>query len=69
MHAIILVGGRGTRLQPLTDTRPKPMLPIVDVPFLEHQLRHLRAHGVTAVAGGYWPPTWLRETAEDRSPR
>ena len=43
MHAIILVGGRGTRLQPLTDTRPKPMLPILDRPFLEHQLRLSRA--------------------------
>ena len=30
MHAIILVGGRGTRLQPLTDTRPKPMMSLVD---------------------------------------
>lgn len=57
MHAIILVGGRGTRLQPLTDSRPKPMLPIIDVPFLEHQLRHLKAHGVTAVtfACGFLP--------------
>jgi mannose-1-phosphate guanylyltransferase len=57
MHAIILVGGRGTRLQPLTDTRPKPMLPIVDRPFLEWQLEHLKAHGVTAVtfACGFLP--------------
>ena len=57
MHAIILVGGRGTRLQPLTDTRPKPMLPIVDRPFLEHQLAFLRGHGVTSVtfACGFLP--------------
>ncbi|MCW2955731.1 MAG: GDP-mannose pyrophosphorylase [Thermoleophilia bacterium] len=57
MHAIILVGGRGTRLQPLTDTRPKPMLPILGRPFLEHQLAHLKAHGVTAVtfACGFLP--------------
>lgn len=57
MHAIILVGGRGTRLQPLTDTRPKPMLPILGVPFLEHQLRYLQGHGVTAVtfACGFLP--------------
>ncbi len=57
MHAIILVGGRGTRLQPLTDTRPKPMLPILGVPFLEHQLRYLKAHGVTGVtfACGFMP--------------
>lgn len=57
MHAILLVGGRGTRLQPLTDTRPKPMLPILGLPFLEHQLAHLRRHGVTAVtfACGFLP--------------
>ena len=57
MHAIILVGGRGTRLQPLTDTRPKPMLPILDVPFLEHQLRYLKGHGVHTVtfACGFMP--------------
>lgn len=57
MHAIILVGGRGTRLQPLTDTRPKPMLPILGQPFLEHQLRYLKRHGVTAVtfACGFLP--------------
>lgn len=57
MHAIILVGGRGTRLQPLTDTRPKPMLPIVGTPFLEHQLRYLARHGVDAVtfACGFLP--------------
>jgi mannose-1-phosphate guanylyltransferase len=57
MDAIILVGGRGTRLQPLTDTRPKPMLPILGAPFLEHQLLFLKRHGVTAVtfACGFLP--------------
>lgn len=57
MHAILLVGGRGTRLQPLTDTRPKPMLPILGLPFLEHQLRYLRSYGVTGVtfACGFMP--------------
>jgi mannose-1-phosphate guanylyltransferase len=57
MRAIILVGGRGTRLQPLTDTRPKPMLPILGAPFLEHQLRALGRHGVDAVtfACGFLP--------------
>ena len=57
MDAIILVGGRGTRLQPLTDTRPKPMLPILGAPFLEHQLRFLQRHGVTSVtfACGFLP--------------
>lgn len=57
LHAILLVGGRGTRLQPLTDTRPKPMLPIVDQPFLAHQIEWLRGHGVTDVtfACGFLP--------------
>ncbi len=57
MHAILLVGGRGTRLQPLTDTRPKPMLPIVDQPFLAHQIAWLREHGVTDItfACGFLP--------------
>lgn len=56
-HAILLVGGRGTRLQPLTDTRPKPMLPIAELPFLAHQLAHLRRHGVRHVtfACGFLP--------------
>ena len=57
MRAIILVGGRGTRLQPLTDTRPKPMLPILGAPFLEHQLLAMKRHGVDAVtfACGFLP--------------
>ena len=57
MHAIVLVGGRGTRLQPLTDTRPKPMLPILGAPFLEHQLAYLKRHGVRTVtfACGFLP--------------
>lgn len=61
LHAILLVGGRGTRLQPLTDTRPKPMLPIVDEPFLAHQLAWLRRHGVSDVtfACGFLPQAIL----------
>ncbi|MEO6866722.1 MAG: NDP-sugar synthase [Gaiellales bacterium] len=57
MRAIILVGGRGTRLQPLTDSRPKPMLPILGAPFLEHQLRYLKRHGIESVtfACGFMP--------------
>lgn len=47
MQAVILVGGLGTRLRPLTASRPKPMLPIVNQPFMLHQLRRLKQHGVT----------------------
>jgi NDP-sugar pyrophosphorylase family protein len=49
MIAIVLAGGEGTRLRPLTWTTPKPLLPIVNRPFLEHQLSWLAGHGVTEV--------------------
>ena len=41
MEAIILVGGLGTRLRPLTKTIPKPLLPIANVPMVERMIRHL----------------------------
>jgi mannose-1-phosphate guanylyltransferase len=46
MEAVILVGGQGTRLHPLTLRTPKPMLPFAGVPFLTHQISRLRAAGV-----------------------
>lgn len=46
MEAVVLVGGHGTRLQPLTLRTPKPMLPFAGAPFLEHQLTRLRDSGV-----------------------
>lgn len=57
MKAILLAGGRGTRLQPLTATQPKPMVPLFGRPVLEHLLLHLRSHGITQVAMtlGYLP--------------
>ena len=45
MQAILLVGGQGTRLRPLTLTTPKPMLPVAGVPFVTHQLARLAAAG------------------------
>ncbi|MFG2313129.1 sugar phosphate nucleotidyltransferase [Streptomyces sp. NPDC048566] len=45
-EAILLVGGRGTRLRPLTVRTPKPMVPAAGVPFLTHQLARARAAGV-----------------------
>jgi NDP-sugar pyrophosphorylase family protein len=41
MQAVILAGGLGTRLWPVTATVPKPMVPVAGVPYLEHQLRLL----------------------------
>jgi mannose-1-phosphate guanylyltransferase len=49
MQAVILVGGEGTRLRPLTSTVPKPVVPLVDRPLIVHMLEWLRAHGVDDV--------------------
>jgi mannose-1-phosphate guanylyltransferase len=49
VEAIVLVGGLGTRLRPLTLDIPKPMLPVAGVPFLTHQLARLAAVGVDHV--------------------
>ncbi len=46
MRAVILAGGRGTRLQPYTTVLPKPLMPVGGVPVLEVLLRQLVAHGV-----------------------
>ncbi|MFC8928698.1 NDP-sugar synthase, partial [Streptomyces albidoflavus] len=48
-EAILLVGGKGTRLRPLTVRTPKPMVPAAGVPFLTHQLARARAAGVEHV--------------------
>lgn len=45
MKAVILVGGQGTRLRPLTSNTPKPMVPIINRPFLEHMIQWLKSHG------------------------
>ena len=49
MHAVVLVGGFGTRLRPLTLSTPKPLLPIANVRQLEHLIANLGAAGVTEV--------------------
>ena len=48
-QAVILAGGEGTRLRPLTLARAKPVVPLLNRPFLAYQLALLRAHGVTDV--------------------
>ena len=47
--AILLVGGRGTRLAPLTDRSPKPMLPVGGVPFTLHQILQARQAGIKEI--------------------
>jgi mannose-1-phosphate guanylyltransferase len=49
MKAIMLIGGLGTRLRPLTLKTPKPLLPILDQPFLAYQLDFLQRHGFKEV--------------------
>ena len=49
MQAVILVGGRGTRLRPLTSTVPKPVVTLVDRPFIAFMLEWLRGHGIDDV--------------------
>ena len=67
----MLVGGEGTRLRPLTETVPKPLLPLVDRPILDHVLDHLVAHGVREVI---MSSPYLEETfhpflaSQERSP-
>ena len=57
LTAVVLAGGRGTRLRPLTDRLPKPMLPVLNRPFLDYLIEHLRYAGVTTIilAVGYRP--------------
>src|SRR5438552_2956783 len=49
MKAVVMAGGQGTRLRPLTSNQPKPMLPILGQPMMQHVLRLARDHGLTEV--------------------
>ena len=49
MKAVIMAGGEGTRLRPLTSLRPKPMVPIVNQPVMEHILGLVKYHGITDI--------------------
>jgi mannose-1-phosphate guanylyltransferase len=49
LQALILAGGKGTRLRPLTSTIPKPIVPLVDRPFISYMIEWLADHGVEQV--------------------
>ncbi|MGZ4408098.1 MAG: sugar phosphate nucleotidyltransferase, partial [Gaiellaceae bacterium] len=49
MKAVVMAGGEGTRLRPLTSNQPKPMVPVVGKPCMEHILELLREHGMGEV--------------------
>jgi mannose-1-phosphate guanylyltransferase len=68
MQALILVGGKGTRLRPLTSLLPKPVVTLVDRPFLNYQLEWVKSHGVDEVvlSCGFLPDQ-LQEVLGDGS--
>ncbi len=74
LEAILLVGGQGTRLRPLTIGVPKPLLPTAGVPFLAHQLGRVAEAGVSRVvlATAYRatePRSGWRSVTSRRTPR
>jgi mannose-1-phosphate guanylyltransferase/phosphomannomutase len=50
MKAVVMAGGEGTRLRPLTCNRPKPMVPVANKPIIQHIFELLRRHGITDIA-------------------
>jgi len=62
VKAVILAGGLGTRLRPLTNNKPKPMLPIGNKPILEHLINWTKRGGVKSIV---LCVSYLRESIED----
>ncbi len=71
MKAVVLAGGEGSRLRPLTCTVPKPMVRIMGKPVIEYIFELLRSHGVTqaAVTLGYLADTVEKEYSDYSSPK
>jgi len=69
MKALILTGGLGTRLRPLTCTAPKPLLPVANVPFITHQILNLKRFGIRDIilATGYKPEAFRKALGTGRS--
>lgn len=67
-QAVILAGGRGTRMRPITDDRPKPMVPILGRPFLEYQIEQLRDQGFERILIllGYLPEVVQKHFGDGR---
>lgn len=68
MQAVVLVGGLGTRLRPLTLTRPKQMLPIMHRPLIEHVVGRLAEHGIddAVLSMGYRPDVFVAAYPDGR---
>lgn len=54
MRAVIMAGGEGTRLRPLTCNLPKPMVPILNAPMMEHIVNLLKRHNFRRIACTLW---------------
>jgi len=68
MRAVLMAGGSGTRLRPLTCDLPKPMVPILNRPIFEHILNLLKRHGIQeVVATLHYLPDAMREYFRDGS--
>ncbi|RMG93418.1 MAG: nucleotidyltransferase family protein, partial [Candidatus Dadabacteria bacterium] len=68
MKAVLMAGGFGTRIQPLTHSLPKPMVPLVNRPMMEHILERVRSVGVREVVVLlYYMPEVIREYFGDGS--
>ena len=68
MNAVIMAGGKGTRLAPLTDHSPKPLMPIIDKPILRYIIELLKKHGITdiSVTLGYMAHKIVEEFGDGR---
>jgi len=68
MKAVVMAGGFGTRIQPLTNSRPKPMLPIMNKPMMEHTMMTLKDLGITEfIVLLYFKPEIIQEHFGDGS--
>ena len=62
MKALFLAGGKGVRLQPLTDNVPKPMVPIMNKPLLERTMLHLKKSGISEIViSSCYQPQYIEE--------
>jgi len=68
MKAVVMAGGFGTRIQPLTNSRPKPMLPIINRPMMEHTMMTLKELGITEfIVLLYFKPEVIKDYFKDGS--
>jgi mannose-1-phosphate guanylyltransferase/phosphomannomutase len=68
MKAVVMAGGFGSRIQPLTNSRPKPMLPIINRPMMEHTMMMLKSIGITEfIVLLYFKPDIIQDYFKDGS--